>query len=118
LENLGDFNFKYTKLPIEAQFSPFLDAQVLDVNSDGFQDLIFVGNDYGMEMQAGQQDASLGGVLLFNPETGFQPISASKSGFLVKGNTKAIEKIKLASGKELLLVFQNGGQSKAFQFRK
>lgn len=118
LENLGDFNFKYTKLPIEAQFSPFLDAQVLDVNSDGFQDLIFVGNDYGMEMQAGQQDASLGGVLLFNPETGFQSISASKSGFLVKGNTKAIEKIKLASGKVLFLVFENGGQSKAFQFRK
>ena len=117
LENLGGFNFELNKLPIESQFSPLLDAQVLDVNSDGFEDLIFVGNDYGMEMQAGQQDASLGGVLLFNPETGFQSISAGKSGFLVKGNIKAIEKIQLASGKLLLLVFQNGGESKAFRFK-
>jgi hypothetical protein len=117
LENLGGFNFELTKLPIESQFSPLLDAQVLDVNSDGFEDLIFVGNDYDMEVQAGQQDASLGGVLLFNPETGFQFVSAGKSGFVAKGNTKTIEKIQLASGKLLLLVFQNGGESKAFQFK-
>ena len=114
LENLGDLNFKSHPLPVEAQFSPILDGEVIDVNQDGFLDLVYVGNDYGMEVQSGRQDASLGGVLIFNPETGFKNIPNYQSGFLVNGDAKSIEKIKLASGSEILFSSVNRGKAQIF----
>jgi enediyne biosynthesis protein E4 len=101
LENLGDLNFNLIPLPIEAQFSPILDGEVIDVNQDGYLDLVYVGNDYGMEVQSGRQDASLGGVLMFDPNVGFKFLSSFKSGLTINGNVKSINKIKLASGDEV-----------------
>lgn len=115
LENMGDLNFKVHPLPIEAQFSPILDGQVVDVNKDGFLDLIYVGNDFGMEVQSGRQDASLGGVLIFDPLTGFKHFPSFQSGFLVKGNAKSVEKIKLASGHEIL--FNSINRDKALIYK-
>ena len=112
---MGDLNFKVHPLPIEAQFSPILDGQVVDINKDGFLDLIYVGNDFGMEVQSGRQDASLGGVLIFDPLTGFKHFPSFQSGFLVKGNAKSVEKIKLASGHEIL--FNSINRDKALIYK-
>ena len=57
IENLGDGQFTFHELPREAQVAPLFGTQLLDLNGDGYDDLIAVGNDYGAETGMGTLDA-------------------------------------------------------------
>ncbi len=63
IENLGKGHFKPIELPIEAQFAPINDIKVTDIDSDGFKDLLLIGNDYGNEPFVGVLDAFNGLIL-------------------------------------------------------
>ena len=57
IENLGSNKFQLHKLPKEAQWAPVFGSTTFDLNQDGYEDLLIVGNDYGVEVNQGRLDA-------------------------------------------------------------
>lgn len=114
IENLGDGSFKMSPLPIQAQLAPVNGIIATDVNQDNELDIVLVGNDYGNEVNMGQYDALLGLVLLGDGNGHFTPLSVGTSGFLVKGDAKALVSLMTAEGKELLIASQNRGPLSVF----
>ncbi len=108
LINLGDGKFEKQYLPIEAQLFPLLTSSCLDLNDDGYEDIIIGGNIYETEVETPRLDAISGLVLLSNQKDGYNPLSFSKSSIYLKGNVKDIEVIN-TGGKNLLLTTQNNG---------
>ena len=114
VENLGDGNFAFHELPREAQAAPIFGTQVMDVNSDGYDDLIAIGNDYGAETGMGTLDALNGIVLTFDPATRqFVYDPARWQGFLVPGNGRSMTVVN-AGGKPILVTSENQGPTRAF----
>ena len=104
--NTGNGNFKKVDLPAAAQLSPVYSALAEDFDGDGNQDLFLGGNQYRAKPETGIYDASYGLVLKGNGKGGFTPLTPLQSGVLVKGQIRALEKIK-TSGKQALLVGKN-----------
>ena len=69
LENLGNYNFKFTDLPNQVQFSKVNSIVTSDFNNDGVFDAILVGNHYESEVETPRADASIGNYLTFNLKT-------------------------------------------------
>jgi hypothetical protein len=83
----------------------------MDVNQDGYLDIVYVGNNYGNEVAMGRYDASNGGVLIGGPK-GFQAVA--NSGVLVPGDAKSLVGIQI--GNDLAYVaLQNRGAMKVFK---
>ena len=108
MENLGDGNFKLSPLPKLAQIAPMYGTIVGDYNNDGNLDILAVGNFYSGEVFSGQYDASIGWFLTGDGKGNFTPVQSRESGFLVKGDAKAL--VNLRSGdQELILASVNNG---------
>jgi hypothetical protein len=85
--------------------------QILDVNSDGYLDILYVGNNFANEVAMGRYDASNGGVLLGNGK-GFT--YAQNSGMMVSADAKSLVGIQV--GSELAFIaFQNRGPMRVFK---
>jgi hypothetical protein len=111
IENKGEGKFELHELPLMAQVSAMNGMQVVDVNQDGYLDIIYVGNNFGNEVAMGRYDASNGGVLLGGPK-GFHYFA--NAGIFVPGDAKALVGIQI--GKELAYVaLQNRGAMKVFK---
>jgi hypothetical protein len=111
IENLGEGHFKAKALPDMAQLSSMNGMQILDVNSDGYLDILYVGNNFANEVAMGRYDASNGGVLLGNGK-GFT--YAQNSGMMVPADAKSLVGIQV--GSELAFIaFQNRGSMKVFK---
>jgi hypothetical protein len=115
VENLGNGQFAIRELPIFAQIAPVNGLVSDDVNGDGFLDVVLVGNDYGNEVFIGRLDAHVGLVLLGDGKGNFTAMNASKSGFMVPGDAKALVKIASAQGNPIMIASQNRGKLLAFQ---
>ncbi len=115
IENLGNGKFKVSRLPTMAQIAPVNGLITEDVNGDGFLDAVLIGNDYGNEIFIGRLDAHVGLVLLGDGEGEFTPMSSQESGFLVRGDGKALVKLASANGNQLMVASQNRGELLAFQ---
>jgi len=70
-ENLGDFNFKASKLPFMAQISSVNNIVTDDFNGDGFFDILLTGNHYEISTQLSRLDASHGELFLNDTNGGF-----------------------------------------------
>ncbi len=114
IENNGNGRFVMHALPIAAQISPIFGIMVADVNQDGNLDITAVTNDYSTETLAGWYDAGIGLYMQGDGKGHFQSIPASRSGFFVDGDAKAMARLQLANGKPMHLVTQNQGPLKAF----
>ncbi|MFM2441798.1 MAG: hypothetical protein RL449_439, partial [Bacteroidota bacterium] len=111
IENLGEGHFKAKALPDMAQLSSMNGMQILDVNSDGYLDILYVGNNFANEVSMGRYDASNGGVLLGNGK-GFT--YAQNSGMMVPADAKSLVGIQV--GSELAFIaMQNRGPMKVFK---
>jgi enediyne biosynthesis protein E4 len=111
IENKGQGKFEMHELPEMAQVSAMNGMQVMDVNADGYLDILYIGNNYGNEVSMGRYDASSGGVLLGGPK-GFT--YRNQSGLFVPGDAKALVGIQI--GNELAFVaLQNRGAMKVFK---
>ena len=111
IENLGGGKFKAKPLPDMAQLSSLNGMQIIDVNADGYLDIIYIGNNFANEVAMGRYDASNGGVLLGNGK-GFT--YAQNSGILVPADAKSLVGIQV--GSELAYVaLQNRGPMKVFK---
>jgi hypothetical protein len=112
LRNDGDQNFEISKLPNESQLSATLDFEILDINNDGFDDIIGVGNLYDAEVETIRYDASQGYVLFGNGKGAFNNIK--KTGFNINNDMRAIKRI-IIKGQVHLVIANNNDKLKLFK---
>ncbi len=117
IENRGNGNFSYKKLPIPAQKSPVYGISTEDINNDGFADILVVGNRRDTETLSGYLDGSIGSVLIGNGKGFFEPATANESGFMVVENARSLAPIATLEGMNLL-VGNNNGALQSFRVNK
>ena len=116
-ENVGDMRLVFHPFPLAAQAAPVYGSLVADVDADGVNDILLVGNEHNMSPLLGRIDALNGLVLKGMPGGIFTPILASQSGFYVPGNAKSLASLSVA-GKRHLLAGVNMGYARMFAFTK
>ncbi|MFZ6013398.1 MAG: FG-GAP-like repeat-containing protein [Bacteroidota bacterium] len=107
--------FVTSPLPFEAQLFPVFDLRAEDVDGDGQEDLIMVGNQTLTQPEIGPYDAGLGLVLKSNGNGEFRPLSPAKSGFFVKGEGRKIEVLQNVAGEKIYLVARNNNTVLTFK---
>jgi hypothetical protein len=113
IENVGKGRFKIHELPALAQVSAINGMQVVDINQDGYLDILYVGNNYANEVSSGRYDASNGGVLVGNGKGEFTYYQ--NSGLLVTGDAKSFLGIQLGKDQLAYIAFQNRGPMRVFK---
>ena len=104
-ENDGEGHFTKRALPTMAQASTIHDIAIDDFNTDGFKDLLIVGNTYEISTQLGRMDASHGIILQNDKNGGF--ITSENQGFDVSGAARSIAKIKIGQTEHYLIGINN-----------
>ena len=89
-----------------------LDIEILDINNDGFKDIIGVGNIYDSEVETIRYDASQGYVLLGNEDGKFSV--PTNTGFVVNADMRAVSKINIL-GKTHVMVANNNDTLRIFR---
>jgi hypothetical protein len=88
--NEGNGHFSIQPLPPMVQLSCVNAIRAIDLNGDGFPDLVMGGNEFGLLPQFGRLDGSLGHVLLNNGKGGFSWLPPSRSGLDLPGQLRDI----------------------------
>ncbi len=114
--NNGNGSFSQKELPTDAQVAPVHEFAIEDVNNDGKQDIILVGNNYGMQVESGRIDAGTGLVLLGDGTGNFQPMKSIDSGFWANGDTRDLAPI-IINGKKHFLVAVNDAALKVYELK-
>jgi len=117
-ENLGNGSFVKHVLPMEAQFAPINAIVCDDFDKDGFKDLLLAGNEYQTEVVGGRYDASYGCFLKGNGKKEFIPVSPAKCGFILKGDVKDMQLLKLSNGNKMILCSINNDSLRVFRANK
>ncbi len=107
-------NFEPIPLPMEAQLSPVYAIETIDLNQDGILDLLLGGNLYSVKPEVGRYDATDGIALLGNGDGTFTNLDDINSGFVAKGEIRAIKSINIG-GKASILVARNNDSPLIFQ---
>jgi len=94
LINDGNGRFTITPLPSEAQVSPVLGIEALDLNSDQYIDLVIAGNMYGAEDDVVRYDAGKGLVLMGNGDGTFRPLSIPDAGFVSQFDARGLVSVR------------------------
>ena len=66
-----------------------------DIDDDGFVDIIISGNMFNSEVETPRNDGSVGVLLKFEPNSGFNAVPARQSGLFLNGDVKDMEFISL-----------------------
>jgi len=99
--NKGKGEFKRAKLPFQAQFSAIHAIEILDVNQDGYLDIILAGNESEFKPQYGKLDANDGLVLFGDGNGNFKILDGHKS-LGIRGNVRSINQLKIQDKQHLL----------------
>jgi len=105
-------NMSIKPLPFESQSSPITGMVVMDVNEDGFDDIVGVGNNRYTRVTHGPDDAH-NGFILVNNNGKLSYSNGKQNGFYVPGDGKSIAIIP-NNHKISLLAFQNNDKTAAF----
>ncbi|NND77108.1 MAG: VCBS repeat-containing protein [Flavobacteriales bacterium] len=111
LENEGG-TFQQSRLPSVAQMGPTLSILAIDVNNDGFLDIVGAGNIYEAEAETISYDANRGYVLLGDGKGSFR--AASNTGFYYNSNARELELIEVG-GESHLVLLSNNDELKLFR---
>ncbi|HIP48308.1 MAG TPA: hypothetical protein EYG92_05005 [Lutibacter sp.] len=102
------------KLPNYAQFSPIHSFSFIDIDKDGQNEIIAVGNEFEAEVETQRYDASYGTVIKYN-KGNFTCLPATKSGLSTSGNAKQSTIITNKKGIKYLLVTNNNSEIDIFK---
>ncbi len=111
--NDGKGNFTKGNLPQELQFSSCNTAIAMDVNADGYMDIIPGGNYHYCNVQMGRYDADNGSVLLNEKGKGFR--YRNLQGRPLKSQVSHIVALK-GGNEKLIIATQNNGPLKVLEF--
>ena len=98
--NNGSRGFSAIPLPMEAQISPVMGIETMDLNDDSAIDMVIVGNMYGAESDIIRYDAGKGLVLFGLGDGNFRPVSPVVSGFVSQYDTRGLVSVKRGGSKE------------------
>lgn len=113
LMNHGNGSFKLLSLPNEAQKGPTLGFDIVDINGDGYLDIIGAGAIHETEVETIRYDGNTGYVLLNNKKG--KITSLQNTSFYSKANTKTLKKITV-KGKRYLLIGNNNSALQLFKY--
>jgi len=114
VRNNGDGSFTLVPLPLEAQLAPVYGIVAQDLDGDGKPDLLLAGNFDGVQPAIGRMSASYG-LLLRGDGTGrFTPLGAARSGFLVRGQARDMQRVRTRRG-DLYVVTRNNDRPLVFR---
>lgn len=105
--NDGKGHFSIKELPMEIQLSSINAIQIMDLNHDGYPDLIAAGNWFDLLPQFGRVDASYGHILMNDKKGNFLEIPTSKTGIDVPGQTRDIISFKYKKEDHILFLENN-----------
>ncbi|WP_374957242.1 VCBS repeat-containing protein [Gilvibacter sp.] len=117
LINEGGGSFTRVELPRMTQVAPIMDFEVVDLNGDGTQEIIAVGNLYPTEVETTRYDASRGAVMQFK-DGKFHMLAEAESGLAGGGDAKDVDLITLANGERRLLVTNNNGPLEVYRLNQ
>ena len=88
--NLGNGKFTIKPLPPMVQLSCVNTIVGIDLNQDGFKDLIVGGNEFNFQPQLGRLDANRGQILINDGKGNFKLLDSEASGLELKGMVRDI----------------------------
>ena len=91
--------FTFKALPKRSQVAPTNGILVLDIDSNGTDEIITVGNHYPVEVETGRYDAHIGSVMTSD----FNTISLQKSGFFNDKDARDIDVITIKGVKHIMV---------------
>ena len=100
-------------LPNAVQTAPLKSSLVLDINNDGFKDIISVGNHFGVEVETVRYDAGFGTILLGDAQNNFTPLAPTKSGFYIPYDSRDIGELTV-NNKKLFITTNNNSSLSIF----
>jgi hypothetical protein len=115
--NKGDGEFTIQKLPAMVQLSSVNAIHSMNVNGDGFIDLVLGGNQFNFQPQLQELDASMGDVLLNDGKGNFTWSAAAQTGLHLKAQLRDIAEIH-SKNKTFLLFLQNDELPLMYQLNK
>jgi len=101
-------------LPVTSQFSPIHGFLVLDLNGDGFPDVISVGNFHDATVQRGRYDADYGNVLINDGNGKLQPLPNGDIDWYLEGQIRRIALIRIGA-MPVVIVAENNGPVRFFR---
>jgi len=106
--------FSKVELPVTSQFSPIHGFLVLDLNGDGFPDVISVGNFHDATAQRGRYDADYGNVLINDGNGRLQHLPNREIDWYLEGQIRRIELIRIGD-MSVVIVAENNGPLRFFR---
>jgi hypothetical protein len=107
-------SYKIFELPLEAQYAPVFAIGIVDLDRDGYEDLLLTGNFSATQPDFGAYDAGVGLMLKGDGQGNFRSVPPSISGFVTLGEGRQIKRLKTKHG-ELYLVARNNDSMVAFK---
>ncbi|MBL0083816.1 MAG: VCBS repeat-containing protein [Saprospiraceae bacterium] len=114
--NKGKMQFEVRPLPKKFQTSYMSSAVLLDVNKDGFTDIVPIGNRSEFAPQFGRLDGYCGDVIINDKGASFAHLSASDAGLDLRGDARAAYLIKGKKTPTFMVSFNNS-QAKLYAQR-
>ena len=114
--NDGKLNFKAVPMPVQAQFTPYRTATIIDANNDNLPDILLGGNYYDNNIQMGRYDADYGTILLNKGNDNF--VAENINGVIIKGQVRSIKPVKLANEKQAFILARNNDSVMVISFQK
>jgi hypothetical protein len=93
IENKGNGNFEVKQLPWQSQLAPLCGFEFVDINGDGQNEVITVGNLYNVEVETVRYDASKGNVMAFENGS-FRSLPYKETGFATWGDARAVTALR------------------------
>jgi len=114
--NQGNGEFRPLRLPTEVQLSCINEIAALDIDGDGFQELVMAGNNHFFLPQFSMLDACKG-VLLKNKGGEFAFVKQGQSGLVLDGVVRSVETYS-ADNRKYLLALRNNDKPKLYSLNR
>ncbi len=103
LQVAEDGTFSMVPLPMDAQRSSVKDILARDIDGDGKQEVVLVGNFYGIETKTPRDDAGIGSVLKFEENGEWNAIPMHESGFFAPNEARKVTYFETKNSRYLII---------------